>query len=415
MQAIGTCLLATVISVLALAGCSLRDIQEQIQITENAGIIEGRVTVSSSQQGPVIVNRYHKEGETFVQDSYTRAGTAGDFRFHSAPGVYYIAAFIDVNRDGQFQRGEHYDYHGSSTGRPAAITLEPGQRVALEALDISGTLSATTGEENIRVELTPLTTNLGRIVSLNDPMFAAENHTLGMWKPVEFLTRIGGGVLFLQPYRKDRIPVLFIHGINGGPSDWESAIRGLDGERFQPWVLYYPSGVRLDMISDYLAAALSRLHDEYGFNRLYVVAHSMGGLIARSFVRKYLDRYPEQAQVIRLVMTVNSPMAGMKSAASGVNNSPLVIPAWRDVASDSDFLHDLHAWTWPADIPYYLVFSYKTGGSDDGTVSLQSQIPLKLQMEASRVYGFNHTHTEILNDPAFLDLLHSILASGGGA
>jgi pimeloyl-ACP methyl ester carboxylesterase len=235
-----------------------------------------------------------------------------------------------------------------------------------------------------------------------------------MWKPVEFLTRVGGGLLFLQPYQAIKIPVLFIHGINGGPTDWEAAIRQLDRTRFQPWVLYYPSGLRLDMISDYLAAALSRLHDEYDFNRLLVVAHSMGGLVTRSFVRKYLDRYPDQAGVIRLVMTVNSPMAGMKSAASGVNNSPLVVPAWRDVAENSDFLLDLHAWAWPADIPYHLVFSYKTGGSDDGTVSLQSQIPLKLQVEAVRVYGFNDTHAGILNDPAFLELFHAILADGYG-
>jgi len=58
------------------------------------------------------------------------------------------------------------------------------------------------------------------------------------------------------------------------------------------------------------------------------------------------------------------------------------------------------------------VFSYKTGGSNDGTVSLQSQIPLKLQAEAVRIYGFNQTHAEILNDPAFLELFHSILANG---
>jgi pimeloyl-ACP methyl ester carboxylesterase len=411
-QAIRIRFLVITACLVALAGCSLRDIHEQFRVTENFGVINGTVKQSGSQQGPIMVNRYHKEGEVFVQDSHTRAGSGGKYLFYCLPGAYYIAAYIDVNKDGQFQQGEDYDYHGSSTGQPAAVRVNPGQTVSVEALDITGNLSAASGEGKIRIELSPVAKNLGRIVVLDDPMFVADNYSLGMWKPIEFLTRVGGGLLFLQPYQANKIPVLFIHGINGGPTDWETAIRQLDRARFQPWVLYYPSGLRLNMISDYLAAALSRLHDEYGFNQLFVVAHSMGGLITRSFVRKYLDRFPDQAGVIRLVMTVNSPMAGMGSAASGVSNSPLVVPAWRDVATDSDFLQDLHSWTWPAGIPYHLVFSYKTGGSNDGTVSLQSQIPLKLQAEAVRIYGFNQTHAEILNDPAFLELFHSILANG---
>ena len=65
---------------------------------------------------------------------------------------------------------------------------------------------------------------------------------------------------------------------------------------------------------------------------------------------------------------------------------------------------------WPDKIPYHLVFSYKTGSSDDGVVHLQSQIPLKLQSEAVRMYGFKNTHAGTLNDATFLELFNMILA-----
>ena len=121
-------------------------------------------------------------------------------------------------------------------------------------------------------------------------MFSGENYSMGMWKPVRFLLEVGGGLFFLQEYEEDKIPVLFIHGINGGPTDWRVVAGTLDERYFQPWVLYYPSGLRLDMVSNYLVWAIAELHEKYRFRQLYLVAHSMGGLIARSFVKKYLER-----------------------------------------------------------------------------------------------------------------------------
>jgi pimeloyl-ACP methyl ester carboxylesterase len=198
--------------------------------------------------------------------------------------------------------------------------------------------------------------------------------------------------------------------MNGGPTDWSAAIGALDTRYFQPWILYYPSGLRLDMVSDYLVSAIADLRKAYDFSQLYVVAHSMGGLVARSFVKKYLERFPDNSGLIRLVITVNSPMDGMSSAVRGVQNSPIVVPAWRDLAEGSDFLGELNSWPWPEEIPYHLVFSYTNGRSGDGVVPLQSQIPLQLQSEAVRTYGFNNSHAGVLSDEAFLEQLGVILA-----
>ena len=50
----------------------------------------------------------------------------------------------------------------------------------------------------------------------------------------------------------DKIPVLFVHGIGGTPLDWKYLAKGLDRHRFQPWFYYYPSGLRLNLVSGLL-------------------------------------------------------------------------------------------------------------------------------------------------------------------
>lgn len=144
-----------------------------------------------------------------------------------------------------------------------------------------------------------------------------------------------------------------VHGVNNGPTLWAQVIDSFDDEHFQPWVYYYPSGLRLDMISDYLVETVSQLQNKFGFSEFYVVAHSMGGLVTRSFVKKYVERNPENLKKIGWVMTVNSPMAGMAVAGVGVNRSPIVVPSWRDVPPGSEFLQGVNDWSWSEEIPYF--------------------------------------------------------------
>ena len=89
-------------------------------------------------------------------------------------------------------------------------------------------------------------------------------------------------------------------------------------------------------------------------------------------------------------------------------HAPIVIQSWRDVAPDSDFLKEINSWTWPKNVPYYLVFTYQSD-KDDGVVPLWSQLPLNLQQEAVHIYGFNSGHTAILNDGSFQRFFSEIL------
>jgi pimeloyl-ACP methyl ester carboxylesterase len=201
--------------------------------------------------------------------------------------------------------------------------------------------------------------------------------------------------------------VLFVHGISGSPANWAPVIAHLDRSRFQPWFIYYPSGVSLGLVTDFLDRSIDALQARYGFRNLHVVAHSMGGLVARSFVMKHTRAGHSGA--VTLFVTINSPMLGLASAATGVDLSPVVIPSWRDVARGSDFIERLYAQPWPAAIPYHLVFSYDSGEDGDGIVKLSSQIPVRLQDEGARLYGFKATHAGILGKAEFLRRFEKIL------
>jgi len=133
----------------------------------------------------------------------------------------------------------------------------------------------------------------------------------------------------------------------------------------------------------------------------------MGGLMTRSYVKKYAEGQPSYQ--LSLVVTINSPMYGMKGAEIGLKFSPIAIASWRDVASDSDYVERVHQWHWPKEIPYALIFSYLPGESDDGVVALSSQLSLSLQEEADYVIGFEAQHIGLLDEKVFLDRFNQIL------
>jgi hypothetical protein len=92
-----------------------------------------------------------------------------------------------------------------------------------------------------------------------------------------------------------------------------------------------------------------------------------------------------------LYASFSTPYGGNDSARTGVENAPLVIPAWRDIATGSDFLGYLSQKPFPQKLPFHLFFTYqdqaglKLGESGDGVVALKSQLLPSLQSAATRI------------------------------
>ena len=126
-------------------------------------------------------------------------------------------------------------------------------------------------------------TAYGVVTTLEDPRFREEHAADSLWRPYDFIFDVGPGVYFLEPYDARKIPVLFVHGINGTPTNFRFLIEHLDRTKYQPWLYYYPSGVRLSGLADHLDQTMKTLQLQHGFTQYHVIAHSMGGLVSRGF------------------------------------------------------------------------------------------------------------------------------------
>jgi hypothetical protein len=104
------------------------------------------------------------------------------------------------------------------------------------------------------------------------------------------------GLYFGQPYDPDRIPVVFIHGINSSPAAFKGMINTLAGEewfreKYQVWFFNYPTGnpwiVSAARFRNYMTQAekFARQHGDRGnINKTVIISHSMGGLVTRASI-----------------------------------------------------------------------------------------------------------------------------------
>jgi pimeloyl-ACP methyl ester carboxylesterase len=254
----------------------------------------------------------------------------------------------------------------------------------------------------------------GSLRALNDEIFSERMTNLGMYEPAAFLEEAPMMFYALEEDVGYKVPVIFVHGINGGPRDFEAILSRLDRNRYRPWFFYYPGGNGLSQQSEmfyniFLSGKVMQLEDI----PVVIVAHSMGGLVVRDAMNRYKGSKGE-AQTKRLI-TIASPMAGHPDAAKGAK-APVVIPSWRDIAPESDFMHHLRRKALPEGVEYHLLYAYgnsrsiKLGENSDGVVPLSSQISREAQAEATAQYGFNNTHMGILKDPDAIDRIIKIIS-----
>lgn len=419
--------LAAALLALLAAGCStLLAVREQQEKLDARAVIGGKVRVEGrAARGPLVVGLAARGPSGFRLVDHFVSEKGGSWVIAAEPGTYWAFAFEDADGDGRYD-----DEPVFRPGEADGIKLGPGQhRLDLDLVirdDVRFVNRPFSVEEvQLRGQEQQQTYSLyamsvaGEQVTLDDPRFSAEVASSGMWKPYDFLLQAQPGIYFLEPYDPGRIPVLFVHGIGGSPTDFRELIASLDHSRFQAWVAYYPTGGRLDGLSRWLAQVFVRLRTRYRFGRSAVVAHSMGGLVARGFVLEDFDATGTES--VRTFVTISSPLGGMPSAAKGVEQSPVVLRSWLGLAPGSDFLDglfysDLPARKQPRRLPphmrYDLVFGYRGGGlsgSSDGVVALSSQLRIEAQKEAETVRGFDETHTGILRSPAVAEHLRGIL------
>ncbi|MGH1480616.1 MAG: esterase/lipase family protein [Geminicoccales bacterium] len=417
MKSVGKIFFRSVLFSTTVAGCHFIDLGNDLEEMNNFFAINGTIVQENPGDNPVAVALFSDalESEQLLDTKLIESST---FRFDVTPGDYFIFAFEDLNRDSHYQSDEPAGFYGN----PSAITIEADSgetaidvalREDLEFPDINQDSSMFSGlDDKAFPKLWRGRTNIGEVATLDDQKFDPTIGKMGMWEPLRFSKEIGPGIFLLEPYDPQKIPVLFVPGIGGSPRVWRKIIDSLDRQHFQPWVFSYASGLPLEASADYLFEALTQLWIERDFDNLYLVAHSMGGLVAQAFINR---DHTSISRYLSLFVTLATPWDGHSAAQIGLNLAPAIIPVWRDIVPGSPSLGKLNNKPLPDDLPYHLLFAH--GGGDgfpgsapnDGTVTIASQLNDAAKKRAQGVYGFDTNHMGIVSDDSAIQLLNDLL------
>jgi len=341
-------------------------------------------------------------------------GSVGYYSVLLPEGTYDLLVFADLNHDGFF--GDDEVVGRTPPGSPLAVDRRRAQDgFLLDGPDLRLDYEHPSVEDlpvPIKVAVTSQV-----VSSLDDDFFDPGYGVMGLYNASKFLEHTQGYLFSLEPLDADKTQVLFVHGAGGTPRDWKYLVSGMDRSQFQPWFFFYPSGLPLDRTGAILAELIERVAagPQFKLERLVVVVHSQGGLVARSALNRL--SVPRKPTYLEMYISMSTPYGGHDAAAAGIRRAPETIPAWYDLAPGSPYLRDLTSAPLPSDLPFYLLFGYRdpgrvhVGPSSDGVVTIRSELDLAVHLRATRSYGFDVSHTGILTSPAVRDLVNELIAS----
>lgn len=145
-----------------------------------------------------------------------------------------------------------------------------------------------------------------------------------------------------------RLPILLIHGVLCNAGVWHPFKRWLDERGIGPvyGLSYGPPLASIELFAGQAAAKIDTILAATGAQRVVVIAHSMGGLVMRAYLRKFGG-----AKVARLV-TIATPHEGSMHAWLAVGaalaqmrpNNPWLADLGTPPASDAPPIVSLWSW-----------------------------------------------------------------------
>lgn len=389
-------------------------------------VLRGRVASTSGQAGRTIVvvlSRTEEEPIKFFDLTVLAQEDVG-FAFSLPPkDGYQMAVYRDENGDEVFQENEPVwlsaelregDFNAERRSPVLeavphrGLPIPPDVQAQLRKARPVTKQADATNEDQLRVAL-------GLVEDFDSPRFSREAGLLGLRDPQVFAVRHGVTVSFLEPFAPARIPVLLVHGAGGAPGDWKAFASMLDKTKYQIWLYSYPSGQRIEQSARMLSEAVVRLQKRYGFKRLDVIGYSMGGMVAReSLFKASVAGAPEY---LRKFITLATPWGGYEAPGLGVGAGSVAVPGMLDLKPGSEFQTQLLERSLPESIDYHLGFSFHGSGtpglpeSNDGVVTVASQLAPAAQKQAQAIHGFNESHASILASREVADWVSEFLAT----
>jgi uncharacterized alpha/beta hydrolase family protein len=401
---------------LITSGCAMIKLKKEIARSLASTVLVGQIATDFPGNGPIVVAACAiNQGKKEVAH-HTVLHDFGEYELMVAKGDYYIFAYWDKNGNLIYDAGEPAGQFGGP--KPKMVSAPAG--------GVVGQFNIAIPEKGVPIDLpagfkiasvTPpkLYSRLaGAIVDLDDERFSEENGHRGFWEGLSFFRELGGSIYFLERYDPQKIPILFIHGAKGTPKAWKYFADNIDRTRFQPWFFYYPSGSRIQSMSYLLLWKLQNLHARYNFDRLYMTAHSMGGLVARSFIMDHGANFP----YVKLFVSLATPWGGAGLAEYGVKQSPAVVPCWIDMQPNSAFIQSLYRKKMPENVSFFMFYGHRGSrnpfrSNNDRTIAFSSLLDRRAQSEAKMNYAFNEDHASIIHSKEVLEQYNTILNTFG--
>jgi len=347
-------------------------------------------------------------------DTMYMGGVGDHYGLNLPEGEYDLLIFVDYDADGMFRASEvaaqKHVVVDSSSAPDRVLSQVDFQLMKPVTVEWVAPFDLPGNQENTESLFFPS----GALRHLDDPIFDSNMSTLGLYDPASFLEHAPTMFYALEEELPYKIPVVFVHGIAGSAREFETLTGELDRDLYKPWFFYYPSGGDLDQLAAlfyeiYLSGKVVHL----GEMPLVIVAHSMGGLIVREAINKYRGKQNENQ--LQLLITIATPFGGHEAAADGEKRGLIVLPSWRDLNPDSPFIANLYRNALPDGVHHELLHAFrnegtiKVGENSDGVVALSSQLYPLAQQQCDEQFGFDSTHTEILqNDEVIAHILNKI-------
>ena len=137
----------------------------------------------------------------------------------------------------------------------------------------------------------------------------------------------------VQPYNPQKIPVLFIHGLQSTPVSWAPMLNALWADpivrrNYQVWVFNYPSGYPIPYSALLLRRQLDALDKAFPDHRpIVLVGHSMGGILSRLMIT---DSHGDK--VWRYFFGTSPAQTAVSPEAKALLKGALIFNPQRDVA-----------------------------------------------------------------------------------
>lgn len=372
----------------------------------NSAVIKGRIVSADRGKSATLIAAY-RLGDNGAAEftGYASINAYGPFMMYLPEGRYQLYALTDYNANGLFENNEISGVCGSPSA-PRGIALREGDLLTDIVIHTSKfnrytlTLPAALSfNENQRV--VKQVTHNGQVLKIYSEYFSPENAQTGYWHPSSFMQTFGAHIYLTEEYNPRKIPILFVHGTEGSPHNWIYLCMRLDRSRYQPMFYYYPSGIRLSLAAALLNEELRELHEKFGFQKMAIVAHSVGGLASRAFISRYVS--DKQNAFIKLFITFATPWSGFEMADASQRLPHKSIPAWVDLGTQSNFIQNMMNEKLPPHISHYIFFGTKDKLSGDKAKDERALACAVKSLE------FDCTHDTILSDRKVFTRFNAVL------